>query len=255
MIRNDFKKLNIKKLDNLYNEDKNKIIIAGPCSIESEELLLDIAEFVKKNGATVLRGGAYKPRTSNRDFQGLKSEGLQILDRVRKKVGIRVVTEAVDTESMPEVAEVSDIIQIGSRNMQNFTLLREAGKYGKPVILKRGMAATIYEWIRAAEYIYESGNSDIIMCERGIRTFNDYTRNTMDIAAIPIIKKETGLTVIADPSHGTGIRDLVIPMSCASLAAGADGIMVEVHKNPEEALSDKEQTIDFRDFQELMRKI
>lgn len=255
MIKNDFKKLKINRLDDLYNKEKNKIIIAGPCSIESEEQLLEIAEFVKSNGATVLRGGAYKPRTSNRDFQGLKYEGLQILKRVKNKAGIQVVTEAVDTESLESVAEVSDIIQIGSRNMQNFTLLREAGKYGKPVLLKRGMAATIYEWIRAAEYIYESGNSDIIMCERGIRTFNDYTRNTMDIAAIPIIKRETGLTVIADPSHGTGIRDLIIPMSCASLAAGADGIMVEVHKNPEEALSDKEQTIDFSDFKQLMKKI
>lgn len=255
MIKNDFKKLPPKKLEEFYNKEKNKIIIAGPCSIESEEQLLKIAEFVKAQGATVLRGGAYKPRTSNRDFQGLKSEGLEILSRVREKVGIKVITEAIDNESLESVAMVSDIIQIGSRNMQNFSLLREAGKYKKPILLKRGMAATIYEWIRAAEYIYESGNSEIIMCERGIRTFNDYTRNTMDIAAIPIIKKETGLTVIADPSHGTGIRSLVAPMSYASLAAGADGLIIEVHHNPEEALSDKEQTLDFNEFKSLMEKI
>ncbi|MGL5256988.1 MAG: 3-deoxy-7-phosphoheptulonate synthase [Proteocatella sp.] len=255
MIKNDFKKLPPKKLEEFYNKEKNKIIIAGPCSIESEEQLLKIAEFVKAQGATVLRGGAYKPRTSNRDFQGLKSEGLEILSRVREQVGIKVITEAIDNESLESVAMVSDIIQIGSRNMQNFSLLREAGKYKKPILLKRGMAATIYEWIRAAEYIYESGNSEIIMCERGIRTFNDYTRNTMDIAAIPIIKKETGLTVIADPSHGTGIRSLVAPMSYASLAAGADGLIIEVHHNPEEALSDKEQTLDFNEFKSLMEKI
>lgn len=255
MIKNDFKKLTPKKLNDFYNLELDKIIIAGPCSIESEEQLMNIAKFVKGEGASVLRGGAFKPRTSNRDFQGLKEEGLRILASVRRQVGIKVVTEAIDTESLESVAQVSDMIQIGSRNMQNFTLLKEAGKYKLPILLKRGMSATIYEWIRAAEYIYESGNSDIIMCERGIRTFNDYTRNTMDIAAIPIIKKETGLTVIADPSHGTGIRELVIPMACASIAAGADGLIVEVHKNPEEALSDKDQTIDFNDFHNLMKKI
>lgn len=255
MIKNDFKKLSHKKLEEFYNTEKDKIIIAGPCSIESEEQLKRIAEFVKSQGATVLRGGAYKPRTSNKDFQGLKNEGLEILARVKKEVGIKVITEAIDTESLEGVAEVSDIIQIGSRNMQNFTLLREAGKYKNPILLKRGMSATINEWIKAAEYIYESGNSNIIMCERGIRTFNDYTRNTMDIAAIPIIKRETGLTVIADPSHGTGIRSLVTPMSCASLAAGADGLIIEVHYTPEEALSDKDQTLDFQEFTELMKKI
>ena len=255
MIKNDFKKLSHKKLEEFYNTEKDKIIIAGPCSIESEEQLKRIAEFVKLQGATVLRGGAYKPRTSNKDFQGLKNEGLEILARVKKEVGIKVITEAIDTESLEGVAAVSDIIQIGSRNMQNFTLLREAGKYKNPILLKRGMSATINEWIKAAEYIYESGNSNIIMCERGIRTFNDYTRNTMDISAIPIIKKETGLTVIADPSHGTGIRSLVTPMSCASLAAGADGLIIEVHYNPEEALSDKDQTLDFKEFTELMKKI
>lgn len=255
MIKNDFKKIFPRKLEEFYNKEHDKIIIAGPCSIESEEQLRKIAEFVKSQGATVLRGGAYKPRTSNRDFQGLKREGLEILSRVRDEIGIKVITEAIDTESLESVAMVSDIIQIGSRNMQNFTLLKEAGKYKKPILLKRGMAATIFEWIRAAEYIYESGNSDIIMCERGIRTFNDYTRNTMDIAAIPIIKKETGLTVIADPSHGTGIRELVAPMAYASLAAGADGLIIEVHHNPEEALSDKEQTLDFKEFKELMEKI
>lgn len=255
MINNDFKKITPRKLSEFYNSDLDKIIIAGPCSIESGEQLLNIAKFVKSEGASVLRGGAFKPRTSNRDFQGLKEEGLKILADVKKQVGIRVVTEAVDTESLESIAQVSDIIQIGSRNMQNFTLLKEAGKYKIPILLKRGMSATIYEWIKAAEYIYESGNSDIIMCERGIRTFNDYTRNTMDIAAIPVIKKETGLTVIADPSHGTGLRDLVIPMSRASIVAGADGIIVEVHYNPEEALSDKDQTIDFNDFHKLMQEI
>lgn len=255
MINNDFKNLDLKKLDSLYNKDKNKIIIAGPCAIESEEMLLSIANYIKSQGATVLRGGAYKPRTSSKDFQGLKEEGLEILSRVKKETGLKVVTEAVDFESLEKVAQVSDIIQIGSRNMQNFSLLSEAGKYNNPILLKRGMCATIYEWIKAAEYILASGNSNVIMCERGIRTFNDYTRNTMDIAAIPIIKRETGLTVIADPSHGTGRRELIIPMSLASLAAGADGLIVEVHQIPDEALSDKEQTIDFGEFKKLMSQI
>ena len=209
--------------ENVIDIEKEKLIIAGPCAIESYDQLLETARFIKSKGAKILRGGAYKPRTSPFAFQGMRKEGLEILKAVKKEVGIMAVTEAIDEKSLSEVYEVSDMIQIGSRNMQNFSLLVEAGKQDKPILLKRGMSATIKEWIHAAEYIAKQGNTKIIMCERGIRTFNDYTRNTMDIAAIPIIKQETGLKVIADPSHGTGKRNLILPMSLASLAAGADG--------------------------------
>ncbi len=234
---------------------KEKLIIAGPCAIESYEQLLQIAKFLKSKEVKVLRGGAYKPRTSPFSFQGMQKEGLDILKAVKKETGIMSVTEAIDEKSLHEVYEVSDIIQIGSRNMQNFSLLIEAGKQDKPVLLKRGMSATIKEWIHAAEYIAKQGNSKIIMCERGIRTFEDYTRNTMDLAAIPIIKQETGLMVISDPSHGTGIRSLIKPMSLASLAAGADGLIIEIHPEPENALSDGEQSLDFEEFSNLINII
>ncbi len=234
---------------------KDKIVIAGPCAIESYEQFLKTAEFVKSQGADILRGGAYKPRTSSFSFNGLKEEGLEILKEVRKKTKMPVITELMDIRDLEKVYDATDIIQIGSRNMQNFPLLSEAGKQDKPVMLKRGLAATIKEWICSAEYISVEGNEKIIMCERGIRTYDDYTRNTLDLAAVPIIKKETGLPVIVDPSHGTGIRELVKPMSYAAMACGADGIMVEVHPNPDEALSDGEQSLDFDDFKELMEKI
>ena len=241
--------------ENVIDIEKEKLIIAGPCAIESYDQLLETARFIKSKGAKILRGGAYKPRTSPFAFQGMRKEGLEILKAVKKEVGIMAVTEAIDEKSLSEVYEVSDMIQIGSRNMQNFSLLVEAGKQDKPILLKRGMSATIKEWIHAAEYIAKQGNNKIIMCERGIRTFNDYTRNTMDIAAIPIIKQETGLKVIADPSHGTGKRNLILPMSLASLAAGADGLIIEVHPQPEDALSDGDQSLNFEEFSNLISVI
>ena len=241
--------------ENVIDIEKEKLIIAGPCAIESYDQLLETARFIKSKGAKILRGGAYKPRTSPFAFQGMRKEGLEILKAVKKEVGIMAVTEAIDEKSLSEVYEVSDMIQIGSRNMQNFSMLVEAGKQDKPILLKRGMSATIKEWIHAAEYIAKQGNTKIIMCERGIRTFNDYTRNTMDIAAIPIIKQETGLKVIADPSHGTGKRNLILPMSLASLAAGADGLIIEVHPQPEDALSDGDQSLNFEEFSNLISVI
>ena len=241
--------------ENVIDIEKEKLIIAGPCAIESYDQLLETARFIKSKGVKILRGGAYKPRTSPFAFQGMRKEGLEILKAVKKEVGIMAVTEAIDEKSLSEVYEVSDMIQIGSRNMQNFSLLVEAGKQDKPILLKRGMSATIKEWIHAAEYIAKQGNTKIIMCERGIRTFNDYTRNTMDIAAIPIIKQETGLKVIADPSHGTGKRNLILPMSLASLAAGADGLIIEVHPQPEDALSDGDQSLNFEEFSNLISVI
>ena len=241
--------------ENVIDIEKEKLIIAGPCAIESYDQLLETARFIKSKGAKILRGGAYKPRTSPFAFQGMRKEGLEILKAVKKEVGIMAVTEAIDEKSLSEVYEVSDMIQVGSRNMQNFSLLVEAGKQDKPILLKRGMSATIKEWIHAAEYIAKQGNTKIIMCERGIRTFNDYTRNTMDIAAIPIIKQETGLKVIADPSHGTGKRNLILPMSLASLAAGADGLIIEVHPQPEDALSDGDQSLNFEEFSNLISVI
>ena len=241
--------------ENVIDIEKEKLIIAGPCAIESYDQLLETARFIKSKGVKILRGGAYKPRTSPFAFQGMRKEGLEILRAVKKEVGIMAVTEAIDEKSLSEVYEVSDMIQIGSRNMQNFSLLVEAGKQDKPILLKRGMSATIKEWIHAAEYIAKQGNTKIIMCERGIRTFNDYTRNTMDIAAIPIIKQETGLKVIADPSHGTGKRNLILPMSLASLAAGADGLIIEVHPQPEDALSDGDQSLNFEEFSNLISVI
>ncbi|RDY24632.1 3-deoxy-7-phosphoheptulonate synthase [Romboutsia maritimum] len=245
--------LNIDKKQIVVKEDK--IIIAGPCAIESYEQLLETAKFVKSKGANVLRGGAFKPRTSPKSFQGLKEEGLEILKAVKKETNMPIITELMDARDLEKLYEVSDIIQIGSRNMQNFTLLTEVGKQDKPVMLKRGISATIGEWIGAAEYIAIEGNHKIIMCERGIRTYNDYTRNTLDLAAVPIIKKETNLPVIVDPSHATGVRYLVKPMSIASFACGSDGIMVEVHPDPENALSDGIQSLHFDEFEDLMNSI
>ncbi len=234
---------------------KNRVIMAGPCAIESYEQLLETANFVKENGANVLRAGAYKPRTSPKSFQGLKKEGIEILKEVKKQTNMAVITELIDINDLESVYEVSDIIQVGSRNMQNFSLLRELGKQDKPVMLKRGLCATISEWIGASEYIALEGNNKIIMCERGIRTYNDYTRNTLDLSCVPIIKKETNYPIIVDPSHGTGVRYLVKPMSLAAFACGADGIMVEVHPNPDEALSDGMQSLYFEEFKDLMKSI
>lgn len=234
---------------------KDNVIIAGPCAIESYDQLLKTAKFVKSQGANILRGGAFKPRTSPSSFKGLKEEGLEILKAVKEETKLAVITELMDVRDLDKLYAVSDIIQIGSRNMQNFSLLTEVGKQDKPVMLKRGISATISEWIGAAEYIAKEGNQKIIMCERGIRTYNDYTRNTLDLAAVPIIKKETRLPVIVDPSHGTGVRELVKPMSLAAMACGADGLMIEVHPNPEEALSDGMQSLHFHEFEDLMHSL
>lgn len=230
-------------------------VIAGPCAVESREQIMETAEFVKKAGAHILRGGAYKPRTSPYSFQGLEIKGLELLKEAGEKYGIPVVTEAVTVEQVPVVADYADIIQIGARNMQNFGLLRAVGKLNKPVLLKRGMMSTINEWLMSAEYIMSGGNQNVILCERGIRTFETETRNTLDIQAVPIVNKYSHLPVIIDPSHASGAWDLVIPMSRAAVASGADGIMVEVHPNPEEALSDGAQSLKFSKFELLMKEI
>ncbi len=230
-------------------------MMAGPCAIESESQALTIARIVKKAGAQIFRGGAFKPRTSPYAFQGLGEEGLKILARVREETGMPVVTEAIDHEVFDLVEEYADIIQIGARNMQNFSLLRRAGKARKPVLLKRGMAATIEEWLMAAEYLMEGGNNQVILCERGVRTFAHHSRNTLDISAIPVVRQETHLPVIVDPSHAAGRRDQVIPLSRAAVAVGCHGLMVEVHHAPETALSDGPQSLYPAQFDDLCRQI
>lgn len=219
------------------------VIIAGPCAVESWENYLRIAGLLKEMGAHILRGGVFKPRTSPYSFQGLGDEGLTILLEAKRQTGLPVVTEVLDVRELEKVAEVADIIQIGSRNMQNYSLLKEVGRMGKPVLLKRGFACTLEEWLLAAEYILVEGNEEVIMCERGIRTFESWMRNTVDIAAVPFMKELSHLPVIVDPSHGTGRWQLVRPMAKAALAAGADGVMVEVHLNPDQALSDGGQSL------------
>lgn len=231
------------------------VILAGPCAIEGREQIFKIAERVKAWGGHMLRGGAFKPRTSPYSFQGLGENGLQLMKEAGKYYDLPVVSEVMDTREVALMENYVDMLQIGSRNMQNYRLLREVGKGTKPVLLKRGMAATLEDWLMAAEYIAAEGNNNIILCERGIRTFSSYTRNTLDLSAVPIIKQLTYLPVIVDPSHGTGIRELVSPMAKASIAAGADGIMVEIHPNPEEALSDGPQSLTFPDFQRLSGEI
>ncbi len=231
------------------------IVIAGPCSVESEEQILTAAREVKKRGAKILRGGAFKPRTSPYSFQGLKEKGLELLKLAKKETGLPVITEALSIAQLEKVAEVADIIQIGARNMQNFALLEAAGKMKKPVMLKRGMMATMEELLMSAEYVLSNGNPNVILCERGIRTFEKYTRNTLDISAIPMLKSLSHLPVVSDPSHGTGKRNLVIPVSLASVAAGADGLMVEVHPEPEKALSDGAQSLTPEMFGDLMEKV
>ena len=234
---------------------KQIVLMAGPCAVESEEQLLEAAYGVKAAGAHILRGGAFKPRTSPYSFQGLEEEGLKLLARMREKTGLPVVTEVLDRHVVDLVAEYADILQVGARNMQNFQLLRELGKLDKPVLLKRGMSATIEEWLMAAEYIVSGGNSQVILCERGIRTFETYTRNTLDLSAVPIIKHLTHLPVIVDPSHGTGSWRWVPAMSRAAIAAGADGIMVEVHPYPEKALCDGAQSLTLENFALLCREL
>jgi len=231
------------------------MMIAGPCAIESEEQALTTARLVRKAGARMFRGGAFKPRTSPYDFQGLGEEGLKILARVREETGMPVVTEAIDHEVFELVEAYADVIQIGARNMQNFSLLRRAGKASKPILLKRGIAATIEEWLMAAEYIMEGGNPRVILCERGVRTFAHHSRNTLDLSAIPVVRKESHLPVIVDPSHAAGRRDQVIPLSRAAVAVGCHGLMVEVHRAPEQALSDGAQSLYPEQYEDLFRQI
>jgi len=231
------------------------IVMAGPCSVESEPQILEVAEAVKQAGASILRGGAYKPRTSPYAFQGLKEQGLRYLKEAKKRTGLPVVTEVLETESVELVAEYADILQIGARNIQNFTLLRRVGEMGKPVLLKRGMATSIQEFLLSAEYILSAGNPNVILCERGIRTFETATRFTLDLNAVPVLKKLSHLPVVVDPSHGTGHWDLVAPMAKGAVACGADGLIIEVHPRPEEALSDGPQSLKPSKFAQLMREL
>ena len=231
------------------------VVIAGPCSVESFEQTQRIARAVKAGGAQLLRGGAYKPRTSPYSFQGLGLEGLKILRQVGEEMGMPTVTEALDIDVLDSVCEFADMVQIGARNMQNYTLLRRVGRSGKPVLLKRGMNATVTELLLAAEYIMDEGNSEIVLCERGIRTFADHTRNTLDVSAIPAVQKISHLPIIADPSHAAGKREKVPPLSRAAIAVGADGLMIEVHDHPEEALSDANQALHPDQFRDLMQEV
>lgn len=230
-------------------------VIAGPCAVENKTMLLNIAEKVREAGASFIRGGAYKPRTSPYAFQGLGEEGLQYLAAAREKTGLPVVTEIMDPRDIEAILKYTDIVQIGARNMQNFRLLLEVGSCNKPVLLKRGLSATIKEWLMAAEYVMSRGNQQVILCERGIRTFETATRNTLDLSAVPVLKQLTHLPVVVDPSHGVGKWNLVAPMAKASVAAGADGLLIEVHTNPEEAMSDGEQSLKPDQFKKLMDEL
>ncbi|MCZ6684646.1 MAG: 3-deoxy-7-phosphoheptulonate synthase [Candidatus Dadabacteria bacterium] len=233
----------------------NKIpVIAGPCSVESEEQLMEIAHSIKESGATMLRGGAYKPRSSPYTFQGMGIEGLKLLAQAREETGLPIVTEILDPHDLDSVVQYADVLQIGARNSQNYALLKEVGKSKKPVLLKRGMSTTIKEFLMCAEYILAEGNEDVMLCERGIRTFETATRNTFDLNAIPVLKEKTHLPVIADPSHGTGYWQYVTPMTLAAIAAGADGVIIEVHNNPEVAVSDGGQSLKPHKFKALMEK-
>jgi 3-deoxy-7-phosphoheptulonate synthase len=232
----------------------NLVVMAGPCSVEGHERTLHIARRVKAAGAHILRGGAFKPRTSPYSFQGLGLEGLKILASVREETGMPVVTEATDIDVLDQVAEYADMVQIGARNMQNYTLLKRAGRCGRPILLKRGMTATITEFLLSAEYILDQGNPAVVLCERGIRTFADHTRNTLDVSAIPEVKRISHLPIIADPSHASGKRNKILPLARASVAVGADGLMVEVHDDPDRALSDGNQAILPDDFDVLMEQ-
>jgi len=235
--------------------DGSLTVMAGPCSIESRDQLIETADSVAAAGATVLRGGAFKPRTSPYSFQGLGIQGLRYLAEVRDRTGLPVITEVMEPNQVDIVAEYADILQIGTRNMQNYSLLRDVGRVARPVMLKRGYGATVEEWLMAAEYIVSSGNPNVILCERGIRTFETYTRNTLDLAAVPVLNHLTHLPVIVDPSHATGKRWLVQPLAVGGVAVGADGVMVEVHPNPDDALSDAEQQLTLDQFREMMAAI
>ncbi|MFH1778065.1 MAG: 3-deoxy-7-phosphoheptulonate synthase [Candidatus Omnitrophota bacterium] len=256
LVSREFKRADsIVNIGNVKIGGSKIVVIAGPCTIENYEMLLETAKAVKKAGATVLRGGAFKPRTSPYSFQGLGEEGLKIMHQVAKETGLVTVTEVMDTRDVELVARYVDIMQIGARNMQNFNLLKEAGICKRPVLLKRGMMSTIKEWLMSAEYILSQGNFDVILCERGIRTFEEYTRNTTDINAAALVKYLSHLPVILDPSHATGKWNLVAPVSKAGIAAGADGLMIEVHPRPEEAVSDGVQSLRFENFNTLMQEL
>jgi 3-deoxy-7-phosphoheptulonate synthase len=235
--------------------DRHFTIIAGPCSVEDEDSTLHTADWLMSHGVRLLRAGAFKPRTSPYAFQGLGLEGLEILRRAREKTGIGIVTELMDTENSDAVEATAEVIQIGARNMQNFSLLRRVARARKPVLLKRGMSATLEEWLMSAEYLLSGGNGDVILCERGVRTFSDHSRNTLDLSVIPPAKALSHLPIVVDPSHGTGRREYVPPMAMAALAAGADGLLIEVHPDPDHALSDGAQTLDFAAFERLLEQL
>jgi 3-deoxy-7-phosphoheptulonate synthase len=243
------------KVGNAVIGGDDMVVIAGPCAVESLQQTMNVAQEAKQSGASLLRGGAFKPRTSPYSFQGLGEQGLKILAEVRSETGLPIVSEAIDTDTFPLVEEYVDIVQIGARNMQNYSLLKRAGRSKRPILLKRGMSSTIKEFLLAAEYIMAEGNYNVILCERGIRTFSDYTRFTLDISSIPELKRISHLPIIVDPSHASGKRDMVIPLSRAAIAAGADGIIVEVHPNPEKALSDGAQSLTFDMFRRLTKEL
>ena len=262
-VQDPFKKANrlFKPDDSIINVNGTLIgggnlgVMAGPCSVESEEQILEIARAVKNSGANFLRGGAFKPRTSPYSFQGLELEGLKLLEIAKKETGLNIVTEIMSTDYIDEFVDRVDVIQVGARNMQNFDLLKQLGKTNKPILLKRGIAATIEEWLMSAEYIMAGGNENVILCERGIRTYENYTRNTLDLSAIPVIKKLSHLPVIVDPSHAAGYWYLVEPLAKAAIAVGADGLMIEVHNNPQCALSDGQQSLKPELFDKVMKKV
>ena len=256
LVSREFKKENtIVDVNGIRIGGKRIVVMAGPCSVETNDLLTSIAQEVKEAGALILRGGAFKPRTAPYSFQGLGEEGLEYLTAAKKKTGLPIITEIMDPRDMPMMMKHADIIQIGARNMQNFRLLAEVGAHKKPVMLKRGLSATIKEFLLSAEYILAAGNHQVILCERGIRTFETHTRNTLDLSAIPVIKQLSHLPVIVDPSHAVGKTDWVAPMAKAAVAAGADGLMIEVHSSPEEAFCDGEQAMLPKDFKTLMAQL
>ena len=262
-VQDPFKKANrlFKPDDSIINVNGTLIgggnlgVMAGPCSVESEEQIVEVARAVKNSGANFLRGGAFKPRTSPYSFQGFELEGLRLLEIAKKETGLNIVTEIMSTDYIDEFVDRVDVIQVGARNMQNFDLLKQLGKTNKPILLKRGIAATIEEWLMSAEYIMAGGNENVILCERGIRTYENYTRNTLDLSAIPVVKRLSHLPIIVDPSHAAGYWYLVEPLAKAAIAVGADGLMIEVHNNPQCALSDGQQSIKPAAFDELMKKV
>lgn len=239
-------------VDGIKIGDGNLVVMAGPCAVESREQLFEAADIAKNGGAQFLRGGAYKPRTSPYSFQGLEEEGLKYLAEARERTGLKIVTEVTEVEAVETVARYADLLQIGARNMQNFRLLKEVGRTNKPVMLKRGLAATIDEWLNAAEYIMNEGNQNVVLCERGIRTYETYTRNTLDLSAVAAVKHLSHLPIIVDPSHGTGKWRMIHPMSMAAVACGADGLIIEMHPNPAKALSDGQQSLRPQNYMELM---